>query len=268
MTVITDLWAVLITKPGYDEVRIGPIQYRHSADQMVWGLGASGAARPPYTKIEAVPYDDDHKHLPLLPNDVAALAEMMGSEKGGDGTGSNFPDLYARVVAEHGHDRGATVWHNVTSYLAAEEAQAEEEAEEAERERRAKSRRIIGDEAWDEAFREVRALLQGAGVLNPSGNLVENLVEAVVLQADVLPPLPEVREDACDAMWAAEGGTWRQCGKKPGHPLAEAHADEEREWTDAMPDAMPATCVETVQPAGEPPAHCGLERPCSTHEKV
>ena len=43
------------------------------------------------------------------------LALLLDSEPEGDGTGSNFPDLFARLHAQIGYEEAARLWRDACS---------------------------------------------------------------------------------------------------------------------------------------------------------
>lgn len=63
------------------------------------------------TTFDVGDYRPELDHLaPCVDADPYGLADVMDDDQGGDGTGRNFPDLYARLVAQEGHDRAAELW--------------------------------------------------------------------------------------------------------------------------------------------------------------
>lgn len=95
---------VEIIKPGLDTVRIGPIG---DADLDDW-VGRLHdqlriTAHPQGTTIRHLSYQPGEQCLsPRLPGCPEGLADLIRAEPDGDGFGTNFPDLYTRLVAEHG----------------------------------------------------------------------------------------------------------------------------------------------------------------------
>ncbi|MFF7198303.1 hypothetical protein ACFZAM_31925 [Streptomyces sp. NPDC008079] len=104
-------WAVVVTRPGHPPVRIGPVLYEHTAKSMAAHMRtAHGTARPAATLIDAAPYHPDGEHLPLLPADAYALADMIRDMPGDDGEGSSFPDLWTRLSAQYPYDEALRIW--------------------------------------------------------------------------------------------------------------------------------------------------------------
>lgn len=106
-------YAVILTRPNLDAIRLGPYEYEHQAEGM-----AAGLRRQTYntqhvegTTIAVGAYRPELGHLaPRVDGDPYALADAMDDDPGGDGTGRNFPDLYARLAAQEGNDRAAELW--------------------------------------------------------------------------------------------------------------------------------------------------------------
>jgi hypothetical protein len=107
--------AVLITRPGLDDIRLGPLRYRHQAEQIATSLTGQlhHTAHIPGTTITPVPYDptQPHRGVPTT-TDPYDLAASMGDpdDPDPDQHGANFPDTYALLAAWHGPDRAAELW--------------------------------------------------------------------------------------------------------------------------------------------------------------
>lgn len=67
------------------------------------------------------------------PTDAYDLAAGMDAEPGGDGTGREFPDLFAKLHARRGYDQASRLWSQTCAVYDAEyEAGDQAEAQEAE----------------------------------------------------------------------------------------------------------------------------------------
>jgi hypothetical protein len=107
--------AVVITKPGHDTVRFGPL-LQSIADSWRVSLERAlpGTAHPEGTTITAEPYDPAAAAGYIDPESIPAsadeLIEPLRADPGGDGTGANFPDLYTQLIMRHGNTHGDLVW--------------------------------------------------------------------------------------------------------------------------------------------------------------
>jgi hypothetical protein len=107
--------AVLVTRPGLDDIRLGPFHYRDQAEQITTSLAGQlhHTAHVPGTTITPVPYDptQPHRGLPDTtdPYDLADAMDDTGEPDPGQ-HGGNFPDTYALLTAWHGSDRAAELW--------------------------------------------------------------------------------------------------------------------------------------------------------------
>ncbi|MET9427948.1 MULTISPECIES: hypothetical protein [unclassified Streptomyces] len=106
-------YAVVLTRPGLDPVRLGPYETERQAERMAAGL----RSQTHHTQhVEGTTFDVDNyrpelQHLDArVPVDPYTLAEAMDDDQDGDGTGRNFPDLYARLLAQEGHACAADLW--------------------------------------------------------------------------------------------------------------------------------------------------------------
>ncbi len=111
----TPAHAVVITKPGHGTVRFGPL-LPSMADS--WRLRLESALRhtahPEGTTITVEPFDPraDGGYIDpeSIPASVDELMEPFRADKGNDGTGANFPDVYTRLVMRHGDTHGNRLW--------------------------------------------------------------------------------------------------------------------------------------------------------------
>ncbi|MFI7359764.1 hypothetical protein ACIBTP_38260 [Streptomyces avidinii] len=120
--------AVILHRPGLDPVRIGPYEHESRAEEIAAGLRRQlhSTAHVEGTDIATGDFRPDLDHLdPRVPTDPYALAEAMDHDPGGDGTGRNFPDLYARLCAQEPAEYASDLWGRACSaydYLHADHA--------------------------------------------------------------------------------------------------------------------------------------------------
>lgn len=107
--------AVVVTKPGYDIVRIGPFPFEFQARGFAHSLEfrAFQSVRPEGTTVSVEPYNAELPHTPLPPNDPYALADLMDSEP--EHGEVAYPDLWTRLEAHYGYDEAAQVWRAACS---------------------------------------------------------------------------------------------------------------------------------------------------------
>jgi hypothetical protein len=106
-------YAVVLTRPGLDPVRLGPYVKERHAQQMAGALRYQmrHTQHVEGTVIDVGDYRPELQHLdPSVPSAPYALAEVMDDDEDGDGTGNNFPDLYTRLAAQEGHERASKAW--------------------------------------------------------------------------------------------------------------------------------------------------------------
>ncbi|WP_405546640.1 hypothetical protein OG590_40165 (plasmid) [Streptomyces goshikiensis] len=106
-------YAVILDRPGLDPVRIGPYEHESRAEEIAAGLRRQlhHTAHVEGTVITIGAFRPDLDHLePQVPKDPYALAEAMDNDPDGDGTGRNFPDLYARLCAQEPAASASDLW--------------------------------------------------------------------------------------------------------------------------------------------------------------
>lgn len=128
--VMDERYAVIVTRPGHDTARIGPIPWKHQADSMTANLNLQlhSTAHPEGTHIAAGIYAPALPHLPLLPIDAYALAELVHQEPD-TSPEERFPDTYSRLLAQVGYDRSADLWHAACRLMDEPEESEEEPSE-------------------------------------------------------------------------------------------------------------------------------------------
>ncbi|MFD9078255.1 hypothetical protein [Streptomyces erythrochromogenes] len=105
--------AVILDRPGLDPVRIGPYEHESRAEEVAAGLRRQlhHTAHIDGTVISTGAFRPDLDHVePQVPRDPYALAEAMDTDPDGDGTGRNFPDLYARLCAQEPEAYASELW--------------------------------------------------------------------------------------------------------------------------------------------------------------
>ncbi len=103
---------LLITKPGYEPVRLGPFRPA-IASQNAASLQQQMAytAHPLGTRIVVAHHTAGCDHpdfTDITPTDSGTIATIMDQES--DNPGERFPDLYARLVLRHGHEQASRLW--------------------------------------------------------------------------------------------------------------------------------------------------------------
>lgn len=112
-------YAVVITKPGRETVRFGPIPYHSQAQGWISTLDMNtGAARLEGTIWGIADYDPALPHTPArVPTGPYELTEAIDAEPAGDGLGTNFPDLFLRLQAQEGYDRASELWTKACEHM-------------------------------------------------------------------------------------------------------------------------------------------------------
>ncbi|GGN46338.1 DUF1643 domain-containing protein [Streptomyces fuscichromogenes] len=106
-------YAVVLARPGLPDLRYGPHEYLHRAASIATSLRQqlSSTQHVPGTTVTVHPYLPDLDYTePFVPRDPDQLADLMDTEPGGDGTGRNFPDLWARLEAQEGYEEAERIW--------------------------------------------------------------------------------------------------------------------------------------------------------------
>lgn len=152
-----DELAVVVTRADGTVCQIGPIFYRHVAEQIARGLqgeaySTTGAAE---AGIVIAPFDVVATSLPLLQCEAESLLAVMDDPV--QGSDAPFPDLCSRVVAQHG-DRGREAFGAACILMDFYEAQVEKERE-------LDARRAKVDGVFD---RELRKMAREFGLADPA----------------------------------------------------------------------------------------------------
>lgn len=122
-------FSVIVIKPGYDDARIGPFDYEYAARSFAHSLDRqmSHTTHPEGTTLAFAPYDGQLPHIPVPPRDADSIAQQMDDDPPGDGSGVNFPDLYARLTAHYGYEEAGRIWQRACSIYDAMNTPEEEE---------------------------------------------------------------------------------------------------------------------------------------------
>lgn len=112
MSISEDL-ALIVTRADGGIVRIGPILYRHIAEQMMrtfesMATNTTGAAGADYS-IEPYWPQPGETYLPLVPANADVLVGLLEKETG-PGEPEPFPDLWSRLHAQHGYEVAQKAW--------------------------------------------------------------------------------------------------------------------------------------------------------------
>ncbi|MFG2424977.1 DUF1643 domain-containing protein [Streptomyces sp. NPDC048448] len=110
--------AVVVARPDLTDIRVGPYGSVNHANSVATSLRQqrNNTQHVPGTTVSVEPYlpELDHIH-PQLTTDPDHIATQMDSEAAGDGTGRNFPDLWARLPAQEGYGSAALIWKTASS---------------------------------------------------------------------------------------------------------------------------------------------------------
>ncbi|MFF7764272.1 DUF1643 domain-containing protein [Streptomyces griseorubiginosus] len=103
---------VVLNRPGLSDLRLGPYFHPHIACRVASGLRRQmhHTQHVPGTVVSVQPHRGAEHIEARVPTDSYALADLMDEEKGGDGTGRDFPDTYARLCAQEGDERARDLW--------------------------------------------------------------------------------------------------------------------------------------------------------------
>ncbi|MFJ2007929.1 DUF1643 domain-containing protein [Streptomyces chartreusis] len=103
---------VVLNRPDLPDLRFGPYYQLHIATGIATGLRQQmhHTQHVPGTVVTVQPHRGAEHLQPRVPTDPYALADLMDGDPPGDGTGTNFPDLYARLCAQEGHARAHDLW--------------------------------------------------------------------------------------------------------------------------------------------------------------
>ncbi|MGW2612735.1 DUF1643 domain-containing protein [Streptomyces mirabilis] len=106
-------YAVVLARPGLPDIRLGPYDYLSQAASITTSLRLQRRSTQcvPGTTVTVHPYVPGLDYAdPHVPKDPDQLATLMDGDSGGDGTGRNFPDLFARLYAQEGHEGAIRIW--------------------------------------------------------------------------------------------------------------------------------------------------------------
>ncbi|MBL1086824.1 DUF1643 domain-containing protein [Streptomyces actinomycinicus] len=103
---------VVLNRPGLPDLRLGPYYHPHVARGVATGLRQQmhSTQHVPGTVVTVQPHRGADHLEARVPTDSAVLADLMDDNPPGDGTGRDFPDLYARLYAQEGYERASELW--------------------------------------------------------------------------------------------------------------------------------------------------------------
>ncbi|GAB1331739.1 DUF1643 domain-containing protein [Streptomyces sennicomposti] len=108
-----DQYAVVLARPDLPDIRFGPYDFLHQAVSITTSLRQQriSTQHVPGTTVTVHPYIPGLDYAdPHVTRDPDELAMLMDGEPGGDGTGRNFPDLWARLHAQEGYEEAVRTW--------------------------------------------------------------------------------------------------------------------------------------------------------------
>lgn len=119
--------SVVIHRPGYPSVRIGPFIAPSNARRLADALRELMPKRTHIagSTVAVEDFDADFEHEdPRLPTEPWLLAELIEAElieaeepvSDEDVDGAAFPDLHARLCAQVGRDRADAIWDKATGW--------------------------------------------------------------------------------------------------------------------------------------------------------
>ncbi|MFD9005939.1 hypothetical protein ACFV0T_34175 [Streptomyces sp. NPDC059582] len=111
-------YAVVLARPRLPEIRFGSYDYFHQAASITTSLRQQRHSTQHVieTTVTVHPYIPGLGYTdPQVPTDPYQLATLIGDDLDGDGTGRNFPDLWARLHAQEGYERAVRIWRRASS---------------------------------------------------------------------------------------------------------------------------------------------------------
>lgn len=103
---------VVLDRPGLPSLRLGPYFYPHIATSVASDLRQQmrTTQHVPGTVVTVQPHRGTDHLDARVPTAPYTLAALMDDDPPGDGTGRNFPSLYARLHAQEGSERASELW--------------------------------------------------------------------------------------------------------------------------------------------------------------
>ncbi|MFF9786327.1 hypothetical protein [Streptomyces nigrescens] len=107
-------FAVIVSRTDGGSTRIGPIPFKHVAEDMTRSF-SSFSTRPERDGVtsEVVVYDPGVRHLPLVPAEADRILAVI--EDPDQGFEAPFPNLWDRLVAQHGLQATDRAWREAVS---------------------------------------------------------------------------------------------------------------------------------------------------------
>jgi hypothetical protein len=159
-TTSTALLAVIVTKADGGVTRIGPIPTPDVADAIHTSLTRlTTIPEQAAATAEIVPFTPGMPHLPLLDAEVETVLALMDDDE--QGVEAPFPNIWDRLVAQHGLGTANTVWRealavrsNRSQHTPGVDAQ--------------RAPRAHADARFDQALRELLLESTGPGGISPA----------------------------------------------------------------------------------------------------
>lgn len=117
-----DQYSIIVTRGDGTVVFIGPIPYRHVAEQMhryFTGEARVHTAGAAEAEVKIVGYDPSIEHLPLVPANAMAVYDLLDHPV--QGSNAPFPDLWTRMHAQHGYETAKKAWNEACVIKALDE---------------------------------------------------------------------------------------------------------------------------------------------------
>ncbi|MFE7077851.1 DUF1643 domain-containing protein [Streptomyces sp. NPDC057620] len=106
-------YAIVLARPDLPDIRLGPYDHLAQAASIASSLRQQrrSTQHVPGTTVTVHPHLPGLAHdVPHVPRDPGQLAALMLKESGGDGTGHDFPDFFARLHAQEGYTTAVRIW--------------------------------------------------------------------------------------------------------------------------------------------------------------
>ncbi|MEV7675072.1 hypothetical protein [Streptomyces sp. NPDC088752] len=115
----TEDLALIVTRADDSMARIGPIGFRHVAEQMVrtfqsMATNTTGAAGARYAITSYAP-EPGETYLPLVHASTYAVLDVIDDPV--QGSEALFPDLWSRLHAQHGYETAERIWKNACAVM-------------------------------------------------------------------------------------------------------------------------------------------------------
>ncbi|WP_329020803.1 hypothetical protein [Streptomyces sp. NBC_01601] len=177
MTDVTEL-AVHVVRPDSGATRIGPIPAKATADDLVESFRSfSTRLERQGVTCAIAAYDPDQEHLPLLPAEPARIAALIDHPV--QGLDAPYPNLWDRLVAQHGLGTTDRVWRAAMAYRCTDDEATTLHAPQSSADTRFDSGLRLtlsalarGDQDVETAMRDIRRLAATWAAHQPTGSPV------------------------------------------------------------------------------------------------